>query len=236
MRKSMENLNTIFELLDRVILDPNIILTEKLRGLGPFRDARFSSISFEDLLKMYVSVVKNPFTLSMLHQDQIWVGRGVELCSVVMRALIELRDASQINLNHITIRRSFSFDGIANLAEHQAISTESRSRLKQYLLELPGPYGSVMAKQRHGYVACYLMQFLIKNRDRALCRFAESINNQCTSNDSVRKLIEINEEFGFLLYSDLMSILVDCGIDRDLFLSSVSRETRGKFFSDDLGL
>ena len=100
--------------------------------------------------------------------SDLWKGMAITMLGGILHALVDLRDAGELNLDIETIRDYLVLDRIVELSKMETISAIAREPILKYLKELPGysktdyDRGALNAKasEQHGYRQMQLAEVL----------------------------------------------------------------------------
>lgn len=220
-----------FSVFDRVVPVHNTGVTAQYPWLFDYEAQRFSSISCDDLRRLFAS--------SFADDDgtpDMWRGRACFMCSSIFPGLIQLRDDYGVKINYPRLKDAISYSGLTNLYNDDRLDNKSKGALIKYVQDLPGVLGSHNSQEAHGFLIMQFSSWLAAMCELNHHPFVLLARQAICKTDALNQILSDNENQKILSLGVLRQWLLEAGADDDAIILRATAAQRRESLQIDLNI
>lgn len=216
---------------DLVVPVDNTGVTAQYPWLFDYEAHRFSSISCDDLRRLFAS--------SFADDDatpDMWRGRACFMCSSIFPGLIQLRDDYGVKLNYPRLKDAISYSGLTNLYNDDRLDNKSKGALIKYVHDLPGGLGSQNSQEAHGFLMMQFSSWLATMCELNHHPFVLLARQAICRHDTLNKIFSDNENQKILPFGVLRQWLLEAGVEDNAIILRATTAQRRESLQVDLNI
>lgn len=229
-----------FDVLDRLVVDPNDPLVAELPGLKRYARLKFSTVSESELHQF----VKDSFSMALAHQHSHsalqqrihqWDRSAERLIGEIVQACIEKQQDQAFRLSHLNFAMALGVSPEIRLKSQDATSQIGRQvRFADQVVEQmkAGVNGAEHWSERKAF---YKQSHLAVFHHQAV-NFIQAIVKQAAASEiALNEFAKENEDKRFMDPMEFFALLSKAGVTHEQFLNGSSSGVKRQTLEQDLG-